>query len=151
MRYRHELEYLNRMVRSQREWIEQHGGDLAGYIVEYGTAERPSGGTLGGQAIYAADMEALCALETRLRAEEERQGVHQRRKRKVDQATLTHDECARILSGAKFRVADLESTLRMWERTTPDPGDPGRKERCVANINRELAVWRKLVTCGEHA
>jgi len=50
-------------VRTQRLWIDEHGCDLDGYCERYGTAQRPKHGTLGGPAIYAADLDYLRYLE----------------------------------------------------------------------------------------
>ncbi len=63
-------------VAYQRDWVANHGGDLAGYIARYGPADgdpaRPvsAGGRygLGGPAIYAADIAVLKDYEARLLA-----------------------------------------------------------------------------------
>lgn len=61
-----------RLLTEQRKWIEEHGGDLPGYIHRYGdpginTAEgRPMYGE-GGTKIYAADMQELHRIEQRLK------------------------------------------------------------------------------------
>jgi len=49
---------INRLHRiaEQEEWIEDHGGDLAGYIARY------EGHGNGGAAIYAADLAQLAAV-----------------------------------------------------------------------------------------
>ncbi len=58
----------HRMVEDQKKWIEDHGGDVAGYIRRYGdpgiTCEdgRPMCGA-GGTLIYEADIELLHRFE----------------------------------------------------------------------------------------
>jgi len=49
---------VNRLHRiaEQEEWIEEHGGDLAGYIARY------EGHGNGGAAIYAADLARLAFI-----------------------------------------------------------------------------------------
>jgi hypothetical protein len=46
----------------QHKWIVKCGGDMAGYIRKYGTAEAPVGGCMGGPAIYQADWNYLQRL-----------------------------------------------------------------------------------------
>ena len=66
---------LAKEIKSQRQWIEEHGGDLAGYIARYGDPGHPidryaaTGGYYGagGTAIYQADAEVLRALEADFR------------------------------------------------------------------------------------
>lgn len=53
---------LDRLIREQRRWIEEHGGTLSGYIARYGSASEPRHYGDGGEAIYAADTAALARL-----------------------------------------------------------------------------------------
>ena len=48
-----------RRVLEQLLWIEEHGSDLAGYVVRYGRADDPNRYGEGGEAIYRADMADL--------------------------------------------------------------------------------------------
>lgn len=52
-------------IREQRKWIREHGGDLAGYVVRYGSKDDPKHYGDGGEAIYAADSGHLRKLEDR--------------------------------------------------------------------------------------
>jgi hypothetical protein len=61
-----EHENLRKQIAEQRKWIEEHGGDLAGYVARYGRADDPK--RHGGEAIYAADTDALKELLDRLKA-----------------------------------------------------------------------------------
>lgn len=54
---------LDRLIREQRRWVEEHGGSLSGYIARYGSASEPRHYGDGGEAIYAADSAALQRLE----------------------------------------------------------------------------------------
>ena len=54
-------------VQEQRKWIEECGGDLAGYLQKYGSAHDAHFSGAGGEAIYAADMDQLRRLEERCR------------------------------------------------------------------------------------
>lgn len=49
-------------IDEQKRWIEEHGGDLAGYIARYGSKDDPDHYGDGGEAIYAADKAALDEL-----------------------------------------------------------------------------------------
>lgn len=53
-------------VDHQREWIAEHGGDLAGYVKRYGANDDPNKYGAGGPAIYEADKAALDKYEARL-------------------------------------------------------------------------------------
>lgn len=58
---------LRKIVEDQKKWIDDHGGNLAGYIARYGIK-----GTIhcfgdGGEAIYKADSEALRKYEDQLK------------------------------------------------------------------------------------
>ena len=62
---------LESLISRQKEWIKEHGGDLAGYIARYGSSQNSSWEPLsneeyygaGGEAIYAADVAELERLE----------------------------------------------------------------------------------------
>lgn len=59
---------LQNQINEQREWIEQCGGSLLGYLRRYGDASKDK--TFygnGGRAIYDADTNALHKLEEELR------------------------------------------------------------------------------------
>lgn len=58
---------IQRKIDEQRKWIEDHGGDLAGYVERYGSADDPDHYGDGGEAIYAADRGALDALLRQVR------------------------------------------------------------------------------------
>jgi hypothetical protein len=53
------------LIADQRDWIESHGGSLAGYVERYGSADDPKHFGDGGELIYAADIAALRRLEGR--------------------------------------------------------------------------------------
>lgn len=57
-------ERIQEYIQQQEAWIQQCGGDLAGYIANYGSKNDPNHSGDGGEAIYAADVAQL----TRLRA-----------------------------------------------------------------------------------
>jgi hypothetical protein len=48
---------------AQRKWIEEHGGDLAGYRKRYGDIDQEYCYGDGGEAIYKADLGRLQALK----------------------------------------------------------------------------------------
>ena len=52
-----------RYVEEQRAWMREHGWSRAGYIARYGSVNDPEHYGAGGEAIYAADREALDRLE----------------------------------------------------------------------------------------
>jgi hypothetical protein len=53
-----------RLVIEQQKWIEEHGGDLAGYLANY---HEQHGRTLdNARAIYEADLAELLSRERRL-------------------------------------------------------------------------------------
>ena len=58
--------WLTREFESQRRWIEEHGGSLAGYVEHYGSKDDPKHYGDGGEAIYAADVAQLRALDMQL-------------------------------------------------------------------------------------
>ena len=54
---------VQREVELQKEWIAGHGGDEAGYIARYGSAQDDEYFGNGGEAIFKADHDALVVLE----------------------------------------------------------------------------------------
>jgi hypothetical protein len=55
-------------VADQEEWIEDHGGDIAGYVARYGSiADKQHHGN-GGEAIYASDIAYLDRLVAEVQA-----------------------------------------------------------------------------------
>jgi hypothetical protein len=58
-------------VELQKQWIERCGGDLSGYVANYGSVSDENHSGDGGEAIYAADIAVLRQYEAR--AEHERQ------------------------------------------------------------------------------
>lgn len=52
-------------VAEQEDWIEDHGGDIAGYVARYGSIIDKQHHGNGGEAIYAADMVRLSTLVIR--------------------------------------------------------------------------------------
>lgn len=50
---------LERRVAIERKWIAEHGGNLAGYVLRYGSAHDVDRYGDGGEAIYEADLAAL--------------------------------------------------------------------------------------------
>lgn len=59
MTYRSRSQMLATEQASQRKWINDHGGDLAGYIERYGDPDRDHCYGEGGTAIYRADVAEL--------------------------------------------------------------------------------------------
>jgi len=53
----------NAKIADQETWIRECGGDLAGYIANYGSKDDPDHYGDGGEAIYAADMAELERLK----------------------------------------------------------------------------------------
>lgn len=53
---------LRSQIAEQRRWMEQCGGNLAGYIMNYGSKDDAEHSGNGGEAIYAADANALGQL-----------------------------------------------------------------------------------------
>lgn len=55
---------------AQRKWVEEHGGDIAGYVARYGSSDAPVNERYGdgGERIYAADKAELDKLEAEFRA-----------------------------------------------------------------------------------
>ena len=53
---------LQQQINDQARWIDEHGGDLAGYVARYGSSGDPKHYGDGGEAIFAADYNALLDL-----------------------------------------------------------------------------------------
>jgi len=60
------LAFLRKQIDEQKNWIADHGGNLAGYVMRYGSASDPKHYGDGGEAIYMADTAALVVLWQRL-------------------------------------------------------------------------------------
>jgi len=58
--------WLWREIAAQKQWIKEHGGDLAGYVERYGSKDDPEHYGDGGELIYAADVAALAKFEAHL-------------------------------------------------------------------------------------
>lgn len=54
---------LAQLIAAQHKWIEQHGGDLPGYVERYGSMHDAQHYGDGGEWVYLADMNALRVLE----------------------------------------------------------------------------------------
>ena len=50
-------------LQEQLQWIADHGGDEAGYVARYGSANDPEHYGDGGEAIWAADYAALQKIQ----------------------------------------------------------------------------------------
>jgi len=50
---------LYERLAAQLRWVEEHGGDEAGYVARYGAGGQPDCFGSGGEAIFAADQAAL--------------------------------------------------------------------------------------------
>lgn len=48
---------------SERQWMEEHGGNLSAYLARYGSKNDPEHYGDGGEAIFAADKAALDKAE----------------------------------------------------------------------------------------
>jgi len=59
-------------VSEHRRWIEEHGGNVSGYVQLYGSKRDALHYGAGGEAIYAADVAALDQALKRLHAAQER-------------------------------------------------------------------------------
>lgn len=55
-------------LRAHRQWLEEHGGSLTGYVERYGSVEDPEHYGDGGEAIYRADLGAVITAEAELTA-----------------------------------------------------------------------------------
>lgn len=53
---------LDTHISEQRKWIAEHGGNLHGYILRYGSAKDPDHYGEGGEAIFQADLDHLETL-----------------------------------------------------------------------------------------
>ena len=60
-------EFWTSQVGQQRQWMQDHGGDVAGYIERYGFVDDPRRYGEGGVAIYRADYEYLDLCLTKAR------------------------------------------------------------------------------------
>lgn len=63
------LARLQLSLEAQHKWIEDHGGDLPGYIAQYGSVGEPDHYGDGAEAIYAADVAELKKIEARVNHE----------------------------------------------------------------------------------
>lgn len=63
--YEEHLAVARRLLDYERQWIIRCGGDLAGYIANYGSENDPDRNG-NGEAIYAADLGSLYKAEQRL-------------------------------------------------------------------------------------
>lgn len=52
----------DKLIAEQRQWIEEHGGCLAGYVERYGSIHDPKHYGDGGEAIFQADYNTLLRL-----------------------------------------------------------------------------------------
>lgn len=57
---------LQHELTEQEAWVKKCGGNLLGYIQNYGSKDEPDHSGDGGEAIYAADMNHLNALREQL-------------------------------------------------------------------------------------
>ena len=67
------LDRARQAVRDQVSWMKSCGGDLAGYIDRYGSSSEPGHYGDGGEAIYAADLTCLSALQRKALEMEKRE------------------------------------------------------------------------------
>ena len=62
--------WLLKLRADQRQWIDDHGGNVAGYIERYGqpcyNPNSPTWAGEGGEAIYRADVNELLRIERQL-------------------------------------------------------------------------------------
>ena len=65
MRQTHK-EWLRDRIDRQRKWIDEHGGNIVGYVERYGSKDDENHFGDGGELIYAADMGELRKLEREL-------------------------------------------------------------------------------------
>jgi hypothetical protein len=84
-------------VAQQKDWIARCGGDLEGYIANYGSVHDEQHSGDGGEAIYAADIAYLRQLEARhaderdlRRVNDSRAGRAQSERRLRAETALTH-------------------------------------------------------------
>jgi hypothetical protein len=57
-----------RRLNEEREWMKQCGGNLAGYIIKYGSKNDPEHHGDGGEAIYEADLAKVRQYEEEVAA-----------------------------------------------------------------------------------
>lgn len=57
---------LRKLRDIEREWMDERGGTLAGYMLRYGSKESQEHYGDGGEAIYAADKAALDRAQAKL-------------------------------------------------------------------------------------
>lgn len=69
------VQLYTRLVHEQQKWIAEHGGDLAGYVENYGSANDPNKSGNGGEAIFSADNNALLEYENKLKKALQRKKV----------------------------------------------------------------------------
>lgn len=62
------LQRARNEVRNQLAWIRRCGGDLDGYIANYGSRSDPNHSGDGAEAIYKADTDELAQMYERLAA-----------------------------------------------------------------------------------
>ena len=60
------IAWLEHEIHAQKEWIARCGGDVQGYVENYGSKDEPGHSGNGGEAIYEADAQQLAGLEKRL-------------------------------------------------------------------------------------
>lgn len=92
---------------SQRQWMEQCGGSLAGYIAKYGSASDPQHYGDGGEAIYAADKAALEKVEALYEAAVKAEGRIQ--------SHITRERNGRSPFGAVAKARALLETVEFPE------------------------------------
>lgn len=68
MNRRDRIDFYRKQVAAQRQWINEHGGNEAGYVELYGAASDPNKYGDGGEAIFKADSDALVKYEQQLAA-----------------------------------------------------------------------------------
>ena len=59
-------QFLRDQIDRQRKWIDEHGGNIIGYVERYGSKDDPKRYGDGGELIYAADMGELRRMEREL-------------------------------------------------------------------------------------
>lgn len=72
------LEWVEKEIAAQRQWMAEHGENLAGYVAHYGSKDDADYFGDGGEAIYAADLAHLNRLvdqHTRLRTTQDRRNA----------------------------------------------------------------------------
>lgn len=69
------VQFWTKQVEEQKAWIVRCGGNLAGYVGNYGSKDDPKHSGDGGEAIYEADTNALKTYEANLASAKRRAGV----------------------------------------------------------------------------